>query len=223
MANQEVVEEIINSTDTVALVSKYISLTKRGKNYVGLCPFHTEKTPSFTVSPEKHLAKCFGCGKGGTVVDFVMDIENLDFKHALKYLADFNGMNVNLNIKEDETFKKNKKYYDIMELSVEYYKKVLHNTKEGLEAIKYLKNRGLNDEIIDEFNIGLSLDSKDNLYKVLTESGYLELDIKDVGLIDMGQNGYYDLFINRIMFPIYDEFNHPIAFSARRYLNEDPN
>ena len=221
MADKEIIDEIVANTDIVALVSKYVNLEKRGKNYIGLCPFHSEKTPSFTVSPEKHLAKCFGCGGGGTAIDFIMRIENLDFPHALKYLADFNGMNVNLNIRENDTKQNNKKYYEIMNTAVSFYKKVLHNTKEGKDAINYLVNRGLSPEEIDKLNIGLSLDIGDNLYHVLIESGYKELDIEDLGLISKNERGYYDMFSNRIMFPIYDENNNPIAFSGRIYRDID--
>ena len=220
MADKEIIDQIIENTDMVKLVSQYINLERRGKNYIGLCPFHGEKTPSFTVSPEKHIAKCFGCGQGGSPIKFIELIENLDFPHALKYLADFNGMKVDLNVKSNENpgFKK---YYEIMETSVSFYKKVLHNTNEGKVALEYLKKRGLKDETIDKLNIGLSLDIGKSLYQVLTESGYLELDIEDLGLISKKESGYFDVYANRIMFPIYDENNNPIAFSGRIYRDID--
>ncbi len=221
MASQELINEIINNTDTVALVSKYVNLEKKGKNYVGLCPFHNEKTPSFNVSPEKHLARCFGCGTGGTIIDFIMAIERLDFPHALKYIADFNGMDVDLNVKSNDTkYQQNKKYYEIMNVAVSYYEKVLFNTKEGENALNYLLNRGISLETIKKLHIGLSPERGNNLYKVLIESGYLELDIKDLGLVNKNDYGYYDFFTERIMFPIFDEKSNPIAFSARIYKPE---
>lgn len=220
MISKEEVQSIIEATDTVALVSKYVDLEKKGKNYVACCPFHTEKTGSFTVSPEKHMAKCFGCGAGGTVLDFLMQIENLDFPHALKKLADFNGMKIDLNIKSNEN-PKFKKYYEIMDTAVNFYKTVLHKTNEGKKAIDYLLKRGLKEETIEKLNIGLAPDIGNSLYNVLTESGYLELDIEDLGLISKKDNGYFDTYANRIMFPIYDENNNPIAFSGRIYRDID--
>ena len=215
------VEKIIEATDIVALVSKYVKLEKQGKNYKGLCPFHSEDTPSFVVSPEKKLAHCFGCGGGGNPIDFLMQIENVDFKEAVAMLADFNGIEYKSKPKSKDD--SNSKYYKIMQVASDFYKKYLESTNEGIEAIKYLEKRGLDKEIIETFNIGLSPDIGDTLYQVLKESEFLELDMSDLSLIEKGKKDYYDLFSNRIMFPIRDINSHVVAFSGRIYKESDLN
>ncbi|MGM9970292.1 MAG: DNA primase [Anaeroplasma sp.] len=218
MVTDQEIERIIEATDMVRLVSNYVDLKKDGKNYKGLCPFHSEKTPSFVVSPEKKIAHCFGCGTGGNPINFLMKVENIEFKDALVKLANFNGIELkNIYEQKPNHFLK---YYKIMQTSVDFYKKNLQNTKEGIKALEYLHKRGLDDEIINMFNIGLSPKIGDTLYKVLKEYEYLELDMSDVGLVDKGKNGYYDLFCERIMFPIYTEDGNPVGFSGRVYSND---
>ncbi len=221
MLSQDEIQKIIDATDIVKLVSNYIKLEKNGKNYKGLCPFHTEDTPSFVVSPEKNLAHCFGCGGGGSPVKFLEQIENISFMEALEKLANFNGIpfQTKINTKVDN----NTKYYKIMQIAVNFYKKFFESTEEGLKAKEYLHQRGLDDETINAFNIGLSPKPGDTLYQVLKESKVLELDMSDIGLVDKGKNNYYDLFSNRIMFPIYNEDGNPIGFSARIFNNNDKN
>ena len=222
MAEQDEINKIIEATDIVAIVSQYVKLEKSGKNYKGLCPFHNEDTPSFLVNPEKRLAHCFGCGGGGNPLKFLMQIENINFPEAIKKLADFNGIEYNSNYKVKDN--PNEKYYKIMQLAVDFYKAFYENTKDGLVAKEYLHNRGLTDELISEFDIGLSGKGYDNLYKVLKESNYLELDMTSCGLVDRSDNGtYYDLFKERIMFPLHDEQGHPVGFSARNYLDNPSN
>ncbi len=221
MASHEEIEQLIEATDIVSLVEGYgIKLTKQGKNYKGLCPFHSEKTSSFVVSPEKKLAHCFGCSGGGDPIKFVMQIENVDFNRALEILASKVGF------KLSSTSKTNKpnpltKYYNIMQTSQAFYKKYLENTKDGLEALEYLHKRGLDDETIELFGIGLAPKNSNSLYQVLKESNYLELDMADVGLIDKSEKGYYDLFTKRIMFPVYNEDGNVVAYSGRIFNNPD--
>lgn len=222
MASQEEINSIIAKTDIVALVSKYVKLEKAGKNYRGLCPFHSEDSPSFVVSPDKGLAHCFGCGGGGNALNFLMKIEGIDFNTAIKKLADMNGIPFK-EVKEIKVENGLKRYYDITNLATTYFVKNLENTKDGLAAIEYLNKRGLNQDIIKTFKIGLSPKIGDHLYKVLKESGFNELDICDVGLVDKNDNGYYDLFSNRIMFPISDEYGNVIGYSARIFNNTDKN
>ena len=222
MANQQDIKHIIDSTDITALVSKYVKLEKQGKNYKGLCPFHSEDTPSFVVSPEKKVAHCFGCGGGGNPINFLMQIENLPYIDAVKKLADFNGIEFKGYV-EDKKTNSLSKYYKIMQTATNFYKKYLLNTKDGLEAINYLNKRGIDEETIKMFGIGLSPHSGDTIYKVLKDSNYLELDMTDVGLIDKNKVGYYDLFFDRIMFPIFDEMGNPIAFSGRIYYDAEKN
>ena len=222
MATQEEIEKIEQATDIVKLVSNYVKLEKIGKSYKGLCPFHSEDTPSFVVSPEKNLAHCFGCGGGGSPIKFLEQIENIDFLTALEKLAKFNGIPFEAHQKP----KVNQgltKYYKIMQIAVNFYKKNFDSTEEGLKAKEYLHNRGLDDQTIEDFKIGLSPKPGDTLYQVLKDSDVLELDMSDVGLVDKSNDRYYDLFSNRIMFPIYNEDGNPIGFSARIYNSNDKN
>lgn len=218
MANQNDYQHIIDATDMVSLVSRYVKLEKAGKNYRGLCPFHHEDTPSFIVSPDKKLAHCFGCNSGGNPVNFLMQIENIDYIEAIAKLAEINGISYT-GFKPDNRKQALSKYYKIMQTAQAFYKKYFENTNEGIEARTYLYKRGLDDEIIKMFNIGLAPSFGDSLYQVLKESGFIELDIADVSLIEKNNNGYYDLFSDRIMFPIIDENGNTIAFSARIFKN----
>ena len=222
MAQQDDYKQIIDATDIVSLVSSYgINLEKQGKNYKGLCPFHHEDTPSFIVSPEKKLAHCFGCGGGGDPIKFIMQKENIPFPEALRKLAEFNGMEIKTNYKPKED--PNKKYYEIMNMAISFYKANYEKTTGGKEARQYLLDRGLTDEIINDFNIGLSPKGYDTVFKFLKDSGFLELDIFDVGLINIDEKSSHDFFVNRIMFPIYNENGNPIGFSARMFNSTDPN
>ena len=222
MPTQDEINNVIESTDMVDLVSPYVKLTKQGKNYMGLCPFHNEDTPSFVVSQEKHLAHCFGCGKGGNPINFLMEIKQISFIEALKELSEKNGIKLDLKVtnnnKQDYS-----KYYEIMDNSSNYYHQNLISTKTGKEALKYLYKRGLDDETIKMFQIGLAPNNLNSLYNVLKDLNYLELDMMDLGLINKNEKGYYDLFSKRIMFPICDEFGHVIGFSARAFEKNDSN
>lgn len=222
MATNEEINSVIEACDIVALVSEYVHLEKNGKNYKGLCPFHNEKTPSFVVSPEKKIAKCFGCGGGGNPIKFLEKIENISFGEALGRLAKRENITLSGN-NYVEKVNPNKKYFDIMNTSINFYRTSLEATEFGLKAKAYLKQRGIDDEIIKAFNIGLSPKTKDSLYNVLKKSNYLELDMLDVGLVDKNEYGYHDLFIGRIMFPIFDEMGNPIGYSARIFDNVDKN
>ena len=218
--NKTEIDNLIKQTDIVSLVSKYVKLEKQGKNYKGLCPFHNEKSPSFFVSPEKNLFNCFGCHTIGGPIEFIKKIENVEFPEALRMLCEFNGVKyTNSNYKPDP----NEIYYKIMGTAKEFYNKFLLNDVSSTNALNYLKSRGITDEIINDFEIGLAPNNYDTIYKLLTDMNYLEYDIADCGLIDMGDNNkYHDLFVNRIMFPIKDERNNTLGFSARIYI-KDPN
>ena len=222
MATQQEIEKVIDATDIVALVSEYVKLEKAGKNYKGLCPFHNEDTPSFVVNPDKKIAHCFGCGGGGSPIKFLQQVENIDFNTALFKLA----QKANITIAGTKEYKKTNnyaKYYSIMKTSCDFYTKNLSVTKLGQEALEYLHKRGLNDETIKVFDIGLAPSGHDTLYQVLKESNYLELDMIDLGLVASNEKGYHDLFINRIMFPIKNENGDVIAFSGRIFNTTDKN
>ena len=222
MATQEEIQKVIESTDMVDLVSPYVKLTKQGSGWKGLCPFHDEKTPSFNVSPDKHMAKCFGCGKGGNPIQFLMDIKLISFTEALAELANKNGVKIDLKLK-NENKQDYSKFYEMFEVVQKLYTQNLTLTKSGKEALKYLYNRGLDDEIIKMFQIGLAPSEIDSAYKILKEAQYLELDMLDLGIVNSSPKGYYDLFTNRIMFPICDEFGHVIGYSGRLFNVNDPN
>ncbi len=223
MLSQEQIDEIIDKTDIVELVSQFVSLEKAGKGYKGLCPFHNDSSPSFMIEPTKKIAKCMSCGEGGNPINFLKKIKNIPFEEAAYELASKAGVKVNIS------FKKNagpdySKYYQITDISQKFYSRNLLSTKSGQVAIDYLHKRGINDETIKMFGIGLSSANSDVLYNVLKESKILELDMIDLGLVKAKENSYYDMFTRRIIFPIYDEFSHVLGFSGRLYLeNEDKN
>ncbi len=220
MIKQEKIQEIIDKTDIVALVSEYVQLAKAGSDYKGLCPFHSEKTPSFMVSPSKKIAMCMGCHKGGNPISFLMAIKNIGFEDACIELAEKAGVTLD-NVKKNNGPDLSK-YYKIMEEASKFYHFNLLKTQSGLEAIKYLKDRGITEEIIEEFNIGLAPSKSDALYLTLKELGFNEIDMMDCGLIKQSErNGsFFDLFKHRIMFPVTDRFGHIIAFSGRIYNGE---
>lgn len=219
MVSKEQIDEIVSSTDMVALVSPYVKLTKSGSGFKGLCPFHNENTPSFMVSQQKKIAKCMGCGEGGSPIKFLQKIKNISFMEALQELADKAGIELRGYTKE-YTGPDYSHYYEIMETAHKFFRYNLLNTKSGEDAIAYLENRGLDRNTIEAFEIGLAPSDNDSLYQVLKQAGYNELDMCDLGLIKNGNRNFYDLFKNRIMFPVKDEQGHIIAFSGRIYHNE---
>lgn len=218
------IDYIFNNIDIVELVSEYIKLEKRGQNYLGLCPFHNEKTPSFTVSPSKKIAHCFGCGKGGNVFQFVSLIENITYNQAIVKL----GTRLGLNLESDDNKKVNYNLDDELDvmyyahtLLADYYNYILLNTKEAEEALNYLLNRGLSIETIKHFNLGYA--PRDNNVAVnFFKSNTLSLDLmKEAGLLGKNDNSnYYDVFKDRIMFPIKNNQNQVVAFSGRTMSND---
>ena len=220
--NDETIEKIRDTSDIVAIVSRYVSLKRSGSNYMGLCPFHNEKTPSFTVSDTKQLFHCFGCGEGGDVISFIMKIENLTFPEAIEYLADMLGISLEKKNKTDEKLvQKKEKLYEINREAARYYYYNLTNDK---QALLYLKNRNINKKVLNRFGLGYALDSWNSIYGYLKNKGYDELDIERSGLIGRRKDnsGYYDKFRNRIMFPIIDTRGRVIGFGGRVLDNSMP-
>lgn len=224
--SDEMVEKIKDNIDIVNVISDYVQLKKAGSNYVGLCPFHNEKSPSFTVSESKQFFHCFGCGEGGDGVTFIMKKENLDFPDAIKFLGD------KLGIEIEDTTNVNPKYIDeklkTYEINKETARFYYNNLIKNPAAISYLEKRKLSSKVIRQFGLGYSLDSWDNLYKYLKSMNYTDDEIEKTGLIGRksGNNGYYDKFRNRIMFPIIDTKSRIIGFGGRvldksmpKYLN----
>lgn len=214
--SQEKINEIRNSVNIVDVISSYIPLTPKGKNYFGICPFHDDNNPSMSVSPSRQIYKCFSCGATGTVFKFIMDYENVSFMEAVKKVADLGGISVNIGkITKKQNHTELHKIYD---LSLKFYINNL-NTKAGQEAREYLKNRNINEDIIKEFQIGLSLKT-DTLSKILI-SKFKPDEVLKSGLVGKNDYGYYDLFYDRIMFPLYDLDGNPVAYSGRIYNKKD--
>ena len=219
--NDDVIEQIKESIDIVNLISDYIPLKKSGTNYVGLCPFHNEKTPSFTVSEAKDFFHCFGCGEGGDGVTFVMKKENLDFPHALKFLADKYGIPIDDNPIDDKILEEKNRAYEMNRDAARFFHDNLINNP---RALAYLEKRKINPKVIRQFGIGFAKDSWDNLYNFLKLKGYKDEELEKVGLIGKrtGNNGYYDSFINRIIFPIIDTKSRVVGFGGRVLDNTMP-
>ena len=211
---------IVEKADIVNIVSQYVNLEKRGNNYIGLCPFHDDKNPSMSVSPQKKVFKCFSCGTAGDVVSFVSKIKNISISEAMKQVGETVGIKVNLSQK-DILKQKNMKYYNVLREAATFYNFYLTNTVEGKQGIEYLNNRKLSINEIKRFNIGLAGDN-DILYKTLTEKEYLPLDMIEVGLIRGGEK-YHDVFKNRIIFPLKDLEGNVVGFSGRRFLSNSEN
>jgi len=214
--SQQAIDAIMNAADIVDVVGEYVKLQPAGKNFKGLCPFHSEKTPSFFVSPEKHIFHCFGCGEKGNAAAFLSKYKNISWPEAMKELADRHGIPLELDRKygPDESFQR---YYEINATASDFYQLALTNSKEGKPALDYLLNRGLDLHTIQQFELGFSPDSADQLYKNL-QGKYQERDMLQIGLIKKNAEGmYYDLFRNRVMFPIKNEYGKVVAFSGRLY------
>ena len=225
----ELIEEIRTRNDIVDVISGYVRLQKKGSSYFGLCPFHNEKTPSFSVSRQKQMYYCFGCGAGGNVFTFLMEYENFSFVEAVKYLADRAGvelpeMEYSKEAKEKADLKAS--ILEINKLAAKYFYVQLKSER-GNAAYTYLKDRQLSDKTITAFGLGYSNKFSDDLYKYLRSKGYSEELIRQAGLISTDErHGVYDKFWNRVMFPIMDVNSRVIGFGGRvmgdakpKYLN----
>lgn len=219
MIDKDIVNEIRSNIDIVEIISNYIPLTKRGKNYFGVCPFHDDNNPSMSVSSDKQIYTCFSCGATGNVFNFVMNYENISFREALKILSVKAGIHIDVG-QAREVDNKYKHLYEIYELSQKFYLNNL-NSSDGKEAKEYLHNRDLDDEIIKEFQIGLSLNKRDLLIKLLSKKGYKEEEIIKSGLALENNYGLNDIYHNRIMFPLWDNKGNIVGFSGRIYNSTD--
>lgn len=226
---EDLVEEIRQRNDIVDVVSEHVKLKRTGNNHMGLCPFHNEKSPSFSVSGPKQMYHCFGCGVGGNVFTFVMEYENYSFVEALKYLAE----RVNIALPEQEYSEEAKKKKDLkgqlLEINRQAAKYFFYQLKSerGTIAYEYLTNRKLSDETISKFGLGYSNKYSNDLYQYLKQLGYSDEILKQSGLVSIDETkGAYDKFWNRVMFPIMDVNNRVIGFGGRvmgegepKYLN----
>jgi len=227
---QEVVEEVRLRNDIVDVIREYVPLKKQGSSYFGLCPFHNESTPSFSVSPDKQLFYCFGCGASGNVIGFVMKIENLDFVDALKKLALRVGYKLpeaEYTKEEADRIKLREELYAIHKQAGLYYYKTLH-TALGSEAMQYVEKRKISEAIQKKFGLGYAPKNRTALYQFLKSKGFSQRAMLESGLVmaDKDKKGFHDRFYNRLMFPIFDVQGRCIAFGGRimekgepKYLN----
>ena len=206
------VQELLAKVDIIELISTFVVLKKNGANYSGLCPFHNEKSPSFTVSPKKQFYHCFGCGAHGDAINFIMQRDNLGFLDAIEVIASRFGIVVPRTKEESKTFSQNKAVYEVLGLACDYYKRNLRVSK---KAIDYFKDRGVTGNSAKDFALGFATEAWDGFYKlVVNDRDKLNAAI-NAGLIVKGKNGYYDRFRNRIVFPIRDRRSRVLGFGAR--------
>jgi len=214
------VEELTSHTDIYSVASGYVKLKKSGKSYSGLCPFHKEKTPSFSVDQTKQLYHCFGCGEGGDIISFVEKIENMDFIESVEFLANKVGYKLKYNLSggSRESGKVRNKLYEINELAEKYYQFILFKSKAGKMPLDYLKKRGFTEETIQEFEVGYSMDLWDNFTNFIIKRKFKPKEVIDSGLAiesTRKKGSVYDRFRGRIMFPIEDIIGKPIGFGGR--------
>lgn len=228
--SEELIDEIRSSNDIVDIISQYVILKRSGRNFFGLCPFHKEKTPSFSVSPDKQIFHCFGCGAGGNVIHFISKIENVDFKESLEILADRAGIKLPTleNNVDSKRLELKEKVYEINKLVAMYYHETLYKPQ-AKPAQEYVKKRKLDNKALKEFCIGYA-ENANVLYKLLKEKGFTEEEILASDLVIKKGNSYVDRFKNRLIFPIQDIRNRFIAFGGRvldnslpKYINSPEN
>lgn len=219
LVSNEEINAIRAKADIISIVGSYIPLTQRGKNYFCVCPFHDDHAPSMSLSSEKQIYKCFSCGATGNVFTFVSEFENVPFIEAVSIVANKCGMELSQATFKSNTSQIFKEEYEIMELSQKFFQNNLR-TDAGKLALSYLKERGINDDIIKEFGIGLSIDSNDALLTLLTKKNYDIKKLSDIGLINNVNGKTYDMFSRRITFPLWDKDGNIVGFSARIYRGE---
>ena len=218
VSNDEI-NAIRAKADIISIVGSYIPLTQRGKNYFCVCPFHDDHSPSMSLSTDKQIYKCFSCGATGNVFSFVAEYENVSFIEAVSIVANKCGMELSQATYNSNVSQVFKEEHEIMELSQKFFLNNLR-TDAGKEATKYLNDRGINDDIIKEFGIGLSLDSNDSLLTLLNKKNYDTDKLVEIGLVNNVNGKNYDMFSRRITFPLWDKDGNIVGFSARIYRGE---
>ncbi|TCT27007.1 DNA primase [Melghiribacillus thermohalophilus] len=225
-SREQFIEEIRAANDIVDVVGEYVQLKKQGRNYFGLCPFHSENTPSFSVSPEKQIFHCFGCGKGGNVVTFVMEMEGISFREAISLLAEKSGRSLPDSFRTEKPSPASQEAQNILEAHqwlTKLYHHLLKHTKEGREALQYLEQRGLSEETIDAFQIGYAPDAKHFVVSFLEKKGFHPQTMVKAGLLSVtDENKYIDRFRGRVIFPIRNHQGKTVAFSARTLSDQKP-
>lgn len=217
----DVILDIKSKVNIVDVISEYLPVEQKGKNYFAICPFHDDHNPSMSISPEKQIYTCFVCGASGNVFNFVANYEKVSFASAVKKVAQKAGINLDINVKDDYKPKDTKydKYYKMFDITNKYYQNNIKSVY-GNKAIEYLHNRKIDDDVINEFEIGLSMNDN-NVSKLLEKKGYDVNELIDIGLCGKKDNFIYDIFRNRIMFPLYNLDGKPVGFSGRIYNGEE--
>ncbi len=224
--DRETVQKILDTADIVEVVSDFVSLKRRGANYIGLCPFHNERTPSFSVSQSRGICKCFSCGKGGSPVNFLMELEQMSFNEALRYLA----KKYNIEIKEHEMSDAEREAANereallaVNDFACKHFEHNLWETSDGRDiGFSYFRERGLSDESIRRFRLGYAIDRADDLSKSAINAGYTEKYLRAAGLCSESERGLYDRFKGRVIYPIFSISGRIIAFGGRT-LRKDKN
>jgi DNA primase len=228
---EDKISEIRNTVDIVDVISEAVRLKKSGRNYIGLCPFHSEKTPSFTVSPEKQIFHCFGCGKGGNVFTFLMNQSGFTFPEAVRTLGNRYGVEIpahELTPEQRRRFKEREQLFTINRQALDFFCNALHKSAPGKNALAYLNKRGMTADTIDDFKIGYAPQSWDNLLNYFNNKKISSYLVEKSGLVisRKSKNGFYDRFRHRIIFPIFDASQQVIGFGGRvlddslpKYLN----
>ncbi len=230
--SEEIIDEVRSKNDIVDVISQYVVLKRSGRNFFGLCPFHKEKSPSFSVSPDKQIFHCFGCGVGGNVFHFVSKIENINFRETVEMLAEKAGVQLPTleNDIDNKTLELKKKVYEINQIAAEFYHQNLYDTAKAKPAQEYVKKRKLDNKTLKSFLIGYA-GNYNELYQLLKQKGYTEEEILASSLVKKMPDGkYIDSFRKRLMFPIQDVRNRVIAFGGRvlddskpKYINSPEN
>jgi len=212
--SEEMINEVRNSASITEVIGHYIPLVKKGKGYSAICPFHDDHDPSLSISEDKQIYKCFVCGNGGNVFTFVQNFKKISFPESVVEVSKVIGKPIDIEIDKPKTISKYQKEYDILDAMISEASYLLTGTQGGKEAKDYLINRGLDESVINNFQIGYN--PKDNvIYKYLKNKGFEDEDIIKLNIARMSDRGIQDVFYNRILFPIHNEFGHPVAFTAR--------
>lgn len=225
MIPQETIQQIVSRIDIIEIINSFVKLKKRGTNYIGLCPFHNEKTPSFTVSPSKEIYKCFGCGRSGNAISFLMEHEKYSYVEALKWLA----AKYNVEVEETDSSPEYKQQqqvadslYIINKFAQQFFSDTLFNTEEGMNVgMSYLKERGFREEIIRRFELGYNPEARDTFSKLAVEKQYNPELLKKSGLVVARENGLQDNYRGRIIFPIHNQSGKVTGFGARLIAKND--
>lgn len=225
---EEQIEEVRSKSDIVQIIGRYVNLKRTGSSYVGLCPFHSEKSPSFNVSPSRQMYKCFGCGVAGNVITFIMEYENYTFPEAMEFLAEQAGVTISKSELSPEMKREKNLRTELVQINAKaasyYYAKL--KSPAGKTGYEYFLSRGLSEETIRHFGLGYAGQGGSELYRYLKSQGYADQVLKETGLFKMDERGVYDKFWNRVIFPIMDINNRVIGFGGRvmgdakpKYLN----